>query len=105
VIIALSGIALQLDLWISGTPAPDASLVREVLPDGAAREPPPLREGLNWHGFLQGIHAGYIWGTFGRILSLLAGVALTILSVTGAWVYIDMFRRRAGNGNRQIFWK
>lgn len=51
------------------------------------------------------IHSGEILGEPGVILGILWGLALVVLLVTGGWVYLDMYRRRAkGSGKRGLFW-
>lgn len=51
------------------------------------------------------IHSGEILGEPGVVLGVLWGLALVVLLVTGGWVYLDMYRRRAkGTGKRGLFW-
>ncbi len=69
------------------------------------REIPPPEPRFNWHNFLQDLHAGYRFGIVGRIISVLAGLSLIILVITGLNVYLDLFRRRRKAGKRNPFWK
>lgn len=64
--------------------------------------PPPRKQG--YHGILQDIHAGYFMGMTGRIISIVMGLALALLGVTGLIVYIDMFKRRKAGGKTGLFW-
>ena len=51
------------------------------------------------------IHSGEILGEPGLVLGILWGLALVVLLVSGGWVYLDMYRRRAkGSGKRGLFW-
>lgn len=51
------------------------------------------------------IHSGAILGEPGVVLGVLWGLALVILSVTGGWVYLSMYRRRRkASGKGGLFW-
>ncbi|WP_309605200.1 PepSY-associated TM helix domain-containing protein [Phenylobacterium sp.] len=51
------------------------------------------------------IHSGEILGEPGVVLGLLWGLALVVLSVTGGWMYLHMYRkRRKARGKGQAFW-
>ena len=51
------------------------------------------------------IHSGAILGDPGVVLGVLWGSALVILVITGAWVYLDMYRRRRkSSGKSSFFW-
>lgn len=51
------------------------------------------------------IHSGAILGEPGVVLGVLWGSALVILSLTGAWVYLSMYRRRRKvSGKGSLFW-
>ncbi|KHS43851.1 PepSY-associated TM helix domain-containing protein [Novosphingobium subterraneum] len=56
----------------------------------------------DFHIVLQDLHAGYTFGWAGRIVSLLCGIALVVLSVTGFQIWWDLRKRRK---NREFFWK
>ncbi|MDK2770011.1 MAG: PepSY domain-containing protein [Sphingomonas sp.] len=163
IFIALTGIALQLDLWITGTPPPgaernDAPPPHRAMPDRAAvarmtdtvfaamatrtdvsveriefnfaapapfatvgsanpfgpairidartgAELPVEKMDTGLHGILQDIHAGYFFGLPGRILSVLLGVGLLVLSFTGLKVYFDLYLRRRKIGKKNPFWR
>ena len=160
--VALTGVALQADLWLTGHPPPgadeavpphgtplpdDAALSamiaraadalrarhaglaierieigfgdgRPVVTAGAAApfgpqvridpftgaDLPALPGPRGYHEILQDLHAGYRFGLIGRLLSVGCGIALVVLSATGAWVYLDMYRRRRRAGRRRLFW-
>lgn len=50
------------------------------------------------------LHSGKFFGPIGIFIILLAGIALTVLSVTGLWVYIEMYRRRLKAKKTGFFW-
>ncbi|MBN8831896.1 MAG: PepSY domain-containing protein [Sphingomonadales bacterium] len=51
------------------------------------------------------IHSGEVLGEPGVVLGILWGLALVVLLVTGAWVYLDMYRRRlTASDKRGLFW-
>jgi len=52
------------------------------------------------------IHSGEVLGEPGVFLGILWGLALVILSLTGGWVYLAMYRRRRrASGKGGPFWK
>jgi uncharacterized iron-regulated membrane protein len=59
----------------------------------------------SFHRLLIGLHTGKIAGGAGIAISLLAGLILAILSVTGLLVYLDMWKRRRAAGKTGMFWK
>ncbi|MBC2666315.1 PepSY domain-containing protein [Novosphingobium flavum] len=61
--------------------------------------------GLNVHEWVKHFHSGYLFGLPARFLDLLAGLSLIFLSVSGLWMYIDMYRQRARTGRKALFWK
>ncbi len=50
------------------------------------------------------LHSGNYFGPVGKVVSALMGAALLFFSVSGLWMYIDMFRRRKRMGRSGIFW-
>lgn len=50
------------------------------------------------------IHSGAIFGEPGVFLGILWGLALVGLSLTGVWVYLDLYRRRRKSGKGGMFW-
>lgn len=54
------------------------------------------------HLFIQDIHAGYKFGWLGRMISILSGLSLLTLAITGLQVWYDAYRRRK---TRTLFWK
>jgi uncharacterized iron-regulated membrane protein len=54
---------------------------------------------------MQRIHDGSILGDSGVVMGVLWGSALVLLTITGFWVYFDMYRRRLRvHGKGKLFW-
>lgn len=51
------------------------------------------------------LHSGKYFGTVGLVLIMLASLVLLVLSVTGIWVYAEMWSRRRKLGKADWFWK
>lgn len=56
------------------------------------------------HFFLLRLHRGEIIGPLGTAISIVCGVGLTVLAVSGFWVYLDLFRKRVRAGQSALFW-
>jgi uncharacterized iron-regulated membrane protein len=51
------------------------------------------------------IHRGDFIGLSGRWISLFAGLSMLFLSISGAVMYFDLWRRRRRTGRRALFWR
>ena len=75
-------------------------------PDYTCRPRPPRGQGLNFASLVKHIHSGEVAGPLGTVLSILTGVALLFFSVSGLWMYLQLWRNRR---NRDLqprwFWK
>lgn len=71
----------------------DAASGRQIV------DPAPPRD---FHYVLQDLHAGYFLGWTGRVLSVICGICLLVLGITGLQLWWTMHRRRR---NRAIYWK
>lgn len=60
--------------------------------------PPPL-DGRVWHDVSLSLHKLNFLGEAGHVLGVAIGLALTMLVVSGGWVYLSMYRQR-----RKLFW-
>ena len=57
-------------------------------------------------GLLHHLHSGETFGPAGVAISLLSGFAMIFFSFSGLWMYIQMWRSRAGRGLKPAwFWK
>lgn len=55
--------------------------------------------------FIIDLHSGNYFGGIGKILSILMGAAMIFFTVSGMWMYLDMFRRRLKADKKGLFWK
>lgn len=60
--------------------------------------------GWQVHQWAKQVHNGTIIGLTGRAISLLSGIALLYLSVSGIIMYLTLWRRRARNSRKGLFW-
>jgi len=61
--------------------------------------------GMDVHEWVKHFHSGYLLGVSARVMTLLSGLALLYLTVSGAVIYFDMWRRRKETGRSAFFWK
>ncbi|MDE1182594.1 PepSY-associated TM helix domain-containing protein [Paraburkholderia sp.] len=61
--------------------------------------------GWQAHQLAKSLHRGDFIGLPGRLLDVLAALALIYLSISGAVMYWQMWQRRRQNGRNQILWK
>lgn len=63
----------------------------------------PLRPYL---GLIHHLHAGSEGGVWGEIIVMLSGLALVFFTVSGMWVYFQMWANRKAKGLKKgLFWK
>jgi uncharacterized iron-regulated membrane protein len=61
--------------------------------------------GMNVHEWVKHFHSGYLLGVPARVMTLLSGLALLYLIVSGVVIYFEMWRRRRDTGRAGFFWK
>ncbi|MBC2667399.1 PepSY domain-containing protein [Novosphingobium flavum] len=61
--------------------------------------------GWDLHQKLKQFHRGDLFGLGGRWLILFAGLSLVYLSLSGVWMWFQLYRKRRGNGRKELFWK
>jgi len=61
--------------------------------------------GWQVHQWAKSVHRGDFFGMTGRFMSLLAGLAMVYLSVSGIILYITMWRNRNASGKSGWFWR
>lgn len=98
-------------LWPSGTAeaataiAPPAGF---ACPEGWRCMPPRTSDGgfASLTGFFHHLHSGEEFGPLGVAISILSGFTLIFFSISGLWMYVQMWRNRTKRGlNRRLFWK
>lgn len=110
--IAATGLLSQAaDLWPKG----------EMSESQAAASPPPTgwecppgwrcrpdvqESGIRGlKGYFHHLHSGEEFGLVGQVISVLSGLALLFFAFSGLWMYVRMWRERAGRGaKRRWFW-
>ncbi|MEE4455169.1 PepSY-associated TM helix domain-containing protein [Novosphingobium resinovorum] len=101
----------RLSATASGAPGSDRQQFEFAMPDGrllshraipAERPVPRWRSAL--HRLLEDLHRGTIIGLPGQLLSLIAGLSFVFLTASGAWMYIDMWKKRRRSGRPGFFW-
>ncbi|HUO22601.1 MAG TPA: PepSY-associated TM helix domain-containing protein [Caulobacteraceae bacterium] len=67
---------------------------------------PPTGFPFGWqaHETAKNVHRGDIIGLPGRFMDLFAGLSMIYLSVSGIWIYVEMWSRRRKIGQRQVIW-
>lgn len=52
------------------------------------------------------LHSGELYGDFGRSTGIFSGLALLFFSISGFWIYFQMYKRRPKQGPlwKRIFW-
>lgn len=75
-------------------------------PDYNCRPKPKPGDPRALVGFFHHLHSGETFGPIGVAISLLSGFALIFFSFSGLWMYIQMWRNRAGRRLKPAwFWK
>lgn len=95
-LINLSGPKITLVAGAGGPPGSPQLQIDAATGQPIASPAPPA----DFHYVLQDLHAGYFAGWSGRILSVLCGLALMILAVTGLQLWWTMRKR----GNKGLYW-
>ena len=108
-------------LWISVTgvlsnvvpwflPRPDPAVAAAATPAGFVCPETlmcrPKSTGTSIIGTLHHLHGGESFGPLGIAISIMSGLALVFFSFSGLWLYIQMWRHRAGRKQKPgWFWK
>jgi len=96
--INLMGPAVTLVAGAGGPPGSPQIKLDAVTGRRIVDPPPPA----DFHYVLQDLHAGYFLSWPGRIISVLCGISLLVLALTGLQMWWDMRRRRRSSA---LFWK
>jgi len=96
--IAVTGVLSQVAvLWPSGaaeaataTPPPGFTC-----PDGWRCSPPRAESGIrSMVSLFHHLHSGESFGLVGTVISVLCGLTLIFFSISGIWLYVQMWRHR-----------
>ena len=75
-------------------------------PDYMCRPKPKPDDPRALVGFFHRLHSGETFGPLGVAIGTLSGFAMIFFSFSGLWMYIQMWRNRAGRGlSPRWFWK
>lgn len=99
-------------LWPAAAPDPaQAALATPPAgfecPEGWRCSPPRATSGFNsLTGFFHHLHSGEEFGPVGTAISILSGFALIFFSISGLWMYLQMWGNRKNRGQKPgLFWK
>lgn len=108
--IAVTGVLSQVAvLWPAGvaetaaaTPPPGFTC-----PEGWRCSPPRAESGIRGMvGLFHHLHSGESFGLVGTVISVLSGLALIFFSISGIWLYVQMWRNRKDRALApRWFWK
>ena len=104
--IAVTGVLSQVVPWFVSRPAPSAVAVPAgfLCPETMSCRPRP--SGPNIVGTLHHLHSGESFGPLGVAIATLAGLAMVFFTVSGIWMYVQMWRNRAARSLKPgWFWK
>lgn len=107
--IAITGVLSQVAaLWPAGEAAAVAPPPGFECPQGWRCMPPPSEGGgiRAMTGLFHHLHSGETFGPLGTAVSILSGFALIFFSISGIWLYVQMWRlRRRRALAPRWFWK
>lgn len=104
--IAVTGVLSQAVPWFlpKAPPAASAAPAGFVCPETMLCR--PKQAGRSVVGFLHDLHSGESFGPVGVFVATLSGLAMVFFSVSGLWMYLQMWRNRASRGLKPgWFWK
>ena len=112
--IAVTGVLSHLGVWWPAVEPTAEQLATQAPPEGFAcpdgwRCSPPRIDtgGLgSMVGLFHHLHSGEEFGPAGEIISFLSGLTLIFFSISGIWMYAQMWTNRKSRGLKQdVFWK
>jgi len=111
ILISVTGVILQVQVIAEDHVGPPPVLVAAQAQSQPAGQTEPLatspaqQSGGDLHGLIMHIHSGEYFGKFANVIGLVCGLALFFFSVSGLWMYWQMFSARVKNGRGEVFWK
>ncbi|QVM85106.1 PepSY-associated TM helix domain-containing protein [Novosphingobium decolorationis] len=111
--IAVTGVLSQVAvLWPAGAPDPAVEALATPpegfeCPEGWRCMPPRASGGIrSMVGLFHHLHSGETFGAIGTVISVLSGLALVFFSISGIWLYVQMWRFRTKRKlTPRWFWK
>ena len=103
IFLAVTGVSLAVYFaWFNIVPLPPRRGGAGALPPPTPGPPPS--EGRVWHDFSLTIHKLNFLGEAGHLIGVLAGAAMLFLSVSGVWMYLQLYSQRRKTGSGKLFW-
>jgi len=113
--VAVTGLLHYLVVWWPSAPPSPEALAAMAPPEGWAcpegwrcMPPPPAGGGglRSMLGLFHHLHSGEEGGIVGEIVVMLSGLALVFFSISGMWMYVQMWSNRKDKGLKEgLFWK
>lgn len=103
--IAVTGVLSQVVPWFTPRPQPAAGAIPPgfVCPEAMTCRP---KGGSSIVGTLHHLHSGESFGPVGVFIATLSGLAMVFFSLSGIWLYVQMWRNRAARRQKPgWFWK
>jgi hypothetical protein len=97
----LSGPEVTAILGAGGAPGSPQIKINAITGAVIIEPPPPA----DFHYTLQDLHAGYFFGWAGRIISLVSGLSILVITFTGFQLWWAMYKRRRAAGKKGFFWR
>lgn len=105
--IAVTGVLSQVVPWF--LPKPDPAAMAAQVPAGfVCPETMNCRPkgGTSIVGLLHHLHSGESFGPVGEFIATLSGFAMVFFTVSGIWMYVQMWRNRSARSLKPgWFWK
>ena len=112
--VAVTGVLSQIPLWgeaFGGEDEARPSAAAAAVPAGfkcpetMLCRPKPPKSAFNV-GLIHHLHSGESLGPLGTVIFTLAGLAMVFFSVSGLWLYVQMWQNRKDRGvSPKWFWK
>lgn len=108
--VAVTGLLHYVGVWWPSTPSPAAAAAAVPppgfeCPEGWRCMPPRETGGIrSMVGLFHHLHSGEELGLIGEIIVMLSGLALVFFSISGLWMYVQMWRGRTARGRSEMFW-
>ena len=108
--IAATGLVGQAMTLVGGEHHEGPAVEASAAPGHAAAAPAadhdakPAKRPRDLQHLIIDLHSGNYFGPFGKVISVLMGAVMLFFSVSGMWMYVDMFRKRKKIGRSGLFW-
>ena len=105
IVISVTGVILQVQVIAEDHKGSPPAIAAAQLHQEQPGEHEHAGPGGDLHGLVMHIHSGEYFGKYANVIGLVCGLALFFFSVSGLWMYWQMFNARARNGRGGVFWK